>query len=111
MTFKNICLFVATLLTLSGIWKFIWIRVHIKGYKQQGLEGESFYDFLCRYYADQPFTRFKKDSKLRIIFNSKIYKISLRLQGLFLVLLGVLIFGIIFYVSQTEYGVWLNIDL
>lgn len=111
MTFKNICLFVATLLTLSGIWKFIWIRVHIKGYKQQGLEGESFYDFLCRYYADQPFTRFKKDSKLRIIFNSKIYKISLRLQGLFLVLLGVLIFGIVFYVSQTEYGVWLNIDL
>ena len=111
MTFKNICLFVATLLTLSGIWKFIWIRVHIKGYKQQGLEGESFYDFLCRYYADQPFTRFKKDSKLRIVFNSKIYKISLRLQGLFLVLLGVLIFGIIFYVSQTEYGVWLNIDL
>ena len=111
MTFKNICLFVATLLTLSGIWKFIWIRVHIKGYKQQGLEGESFYDFLCRYYADQPFTRFKKDSKLRIVFYSKIYKISLRLQGLFLVLLGVLIFGIIFYVSQTEYGVWLNIDL
>ena len=111
MTFKNICLFVATLLTLSGIWKFIWVRVHIKGYKQQGLEGESFYDFLCRYYADQPFTRFKKDSKLRIVFNSKIYKISLRLQGLFLVLLGVLIFGIVFYVSQTEYGVWLNIDL
>lgn len=111
MTFKNICLFVATLLTLSGIWKFIWIRVHIKGYKQQGLEGESFYDFLCRYYTDQPFTRFKKDSKLRIVFNSKIYKISLRLQGLFLVLLGVLIFGIVFYVSQTEYGVWLNIDL
>lgn len=111
MTFKNICLFVATLLTLSGIWKFIWIRVHIKGYKQQGLEGESFYDFLCRYYADQPFTRFKKDSKLRIVFNSKIYKISLRLQGLFLVLLGVLIFGIVFYVSQTEYGVWINIDL
>lgn len=111
MTFKNICLFVATLLTLSGIWKFIWIRVHIKGYKQQGLEGESFYDFLCRYYADQPFTRFKKDSKLRIVFNSKIYKISLRLQGLFLVLLGVLIFGIVFYVSKTEYGVWLNIDL
>lgn len=111
MTFKNICLFVATLLTLSGIWKFIWIRVHIKGYKQQGLEGESFYDFLCRYYADQPFTRFKKDSKLRIVFNSKIYKISLRLQGLFLVLLGILIFGIVFYVSQTEYGVWLNIDL
>lgn len=111
MTFKNICLFVATLLTLTGIWKFIWIRVHIKGYKQQGLEGESFYDFLCRYYADQPFTRFKKDSKLRIVFNSKIYKISLRLQGLFLVLLGVLIFGIVFYVSQTEYGVWLNIDL
>lgn len=111
MTFKNICLFVATLLTLSGIWKFIWIRVHIKGYKQQGLEGESFYDFLCRYYADQPFTRFKKNSKLKIVFNSKIYKISLRLQGLFLVLLGVLIFGIVFYVSQTEYGVWLNIDL
>lgn len=111
MTFKNICLFVATLLTLSGIWKFIWIRIHIKGYKQQGLEGESFYDFLCRYYADQPFNRFKKDSKLRIIFNSKIYKFSLRLQGLFLVLLGIIIFGAVFYASQTEYGAWLNIDL
>lgn len=111
MTFKNICLFFATLLTLSGIWKFIWIRIHIKGFKQQGLEGESFYDFLCRYYADQPFTRFKKNSKLRIIFNSKIYKFSLRLQGLLLVLLGFIIFGAIFYVSQTEYGVWLNINL
>lgn len=111
MTFKDICLFVATLLTLSGIWKFVWIRIHIKGYKQQGLEGETFYDFLCRYYADQPFTRFKKDSKLRLIFNSKVYKISLRLQGLFLVLLGVAIFGIIFYTIQTEYGAWLDIKL
>lgn len=111
MTFKNVCLFVATLLTLSGIWKFVWVRIHIKGYKQQGLEGESFYDFLCRYYADEPFTRFKKDSKLRLVFNSKVYKISLRLQGLFLVLLGVALFVLVFHISHTEYGSWLDINV
>lgn len=111
MTFKDICLFVATLLTLSGVWKFVWIQVHIKGYKEQGLEGETFFDFLCRYYADQPFTRFKKGSKLRFVFNTKVYKFSMRLQGSILVLLGVLLFGLVFYISQTEYGAWLNIKL
>lgn len=109
MTVKNMIVFVATMFTLTGIWKFIWIFIHQRGYKMFAQEGESFFDFLCRYYADEPFNRFKKGSKLRIVYNSKMYKIIMSLQGIILLLLGIGMFIFVFAAKSSEYGVWLNI--
>lgn len=110
MKLGGLLVLVATFLIFEGIWQFVWIDIHRKGYLREKEEGETFYDWLNRYYKGELFWEMQNTFSLRWYYNSNIYKIFKRTVGLISLLLGIAIFVGIYFLSKTQYIVWLNIE-
>lgn len=110
MRIKDIFIFFSSLLILFGLWQFVWLWIAIRGFKYLRENNETFFQFCCRNF-DSAIWRIRKKFKMDMFYNSRVFKISVILKGLLLVLLGVVIIVVYFLIKSTEYGVWLGIKL
>jgi hypothetical protein len=110
ITIYQIYVFVITYLYAFGLWQFISLRINKKGYKIEKQDGETFFDFMCRYYADNWIWKIRKKLNHRWIYNSKIYGFLVILKGVFSIIFATALLSALIYMRNTDYGVWLNIE-
>lgn len=110
VTVLHILTFFSSICLVFGVWQFLWIIIHKKGYEMEKQDDESFPDFLFRYYADELPWKLRKRFMPKWFYYSKIFLISVKIKGVVLIVCGVLIAIAIFWVSKSEYAPWLHIE-
>lgn len=108
ITPKGMLIFIGTLLLLYGVWQFIWLKVTLEGYKIEKQGKETFFDFCVRYYGGFGWN-LRKKLGLKSFYNTRFFRVSVRIRGVLLILLSIVIFGFLLFVSQTDYAPWLDI--
>lgn len=111
VTILHILTFIACLFFITGVWQFAWIVIHRKGYEMEKVDEESFPDFLFRYYADDWRWKLRKKFVPRWFYYSKCFLIFTKIKGVVLIFSGLAIAFLLFYISGTEYGAFLQIEL
>lgn len=91
-----------------GLWQFIWIEITNRGYQCKKEEGESLFDFCCRYYGGVGWD-FRRKLGIKWFYNSKAFKNFVRLKGVVLFLLSAGLVFLYFWLTKSEYAVYLNI--
>lgn len=109
ITILGILIFLSSLCFVFGVWQFLWIVIHKKGYELEKLENETFYDFLFRYYEDDFFWKLRKRYGARWFYRSKAFLLFMKIKGVLLILSSVLIALGTFLLSESEYAVFLQI--
>lgn len=107
----NVFLFLIFYFLLFGIWQFIWLWLHSKGYEINKENNESFYDFMCRYYKDSVIWKIRKKLNIRWFYNSRAFKNFIRLKGIVFIIFSLAIFILFLYLKSTDYGFLLEIPL
>ena len=107
----DIIVFFIAYLFIYGIWQFIHLRINKKGYELEKQDHESFFDFMCRYYSDDLSWKLRKKIGLRWIYNSKVYERFIILKGIILVAVAILMVVLLLLFKQSEYFIWLGIEL
>lgn len=102
--------FLSSLCFVFGFWQFLWVIIHRKGFEMDGQEGESFPDFLFRYYEDDVFWKLRKRFMPKWFYYSKMFLFFVKLKGVMLITSGTLIAVGIFLLSKSEYAQWLQIQ-
>lgn len=111
VTVFQILLFLCSLCLVFGVWQFLWIVIHKKGYEMEKLKGESFPDFLFRYYAEDVMWKLRKRFVPKWFYYSKMFLIFTKVKGVILILAGLGIAVGLFLLSKSEYVVWLQIEI
>lgn len=105
MTIKDIMIFIGTILILYGSYEFIFLYITKKRYdmavKNEEYKG-TWFQFCCDRF-DTIIWKFRKKSKSRWFYESLIFKNFLRLRGFILIVLGLIILILLFYIKNTEY--------
>lgn len=73
-------------------------------------EGESFPDFLFRYYEDDVFWKFRRRFMPKWFYYSRMFLISMKIKGVLLIGAGIAIAVGIFFLQKSEYAAWLQIQ-
>ena len=109
-TVLQILTFLSTLCVVFGVWQFLWIVIHKRGYEMEKLEDESFPDFLFRYYAEDFFWKLRKRFVPKWFYYSKMFLIFMKVKGVILILAGLVLALCLVYLSKSEYAAWLQIE-
>lgn len=107
----DLLVFFIAYMFILGVWQFISLAVHKKGYELEKQGGETFFDFMCRYYSDDFFWKLRKRYGVKWVYNSKVYSKFVILKGVVLILLAISLVIAILWLKTTEYYVWLSIEL
>lgn len=111
ITVYSFLVFLASLLILSGVWQFLWIVIHKKGYELEKLDGESFSDFLFRYYEDDWRWRLRRRLLPKWYVRSKLLLLFIKVKGVIFILGGLSIVYVLYFLSKSEYAPWLYIEI
>lgn len=111
VTIGHIFVFLSSFCIVMGIWQFLWIKIHRKGYEMEKLEDESFTDFLFRYYEDELLWKLRKRFGPKWFYYGKSFIRFTKIKGVILIVVGIAIGVAVFLVSKTEYGIFLDIEL
>ena len=106
MKIGNILLFFVTVCTLWGIYYLIDINIKLKAYNAFKETNESFLDYCCREYNDWAW-KIRKKLNWKLFYNTRLFIIFRRLQGILLVLIGLGLLVLYFCLFFTEYRVFL----
>lgn len=74
-------------------------------------DDESFMDFLFRYYDSEWQWQIRKRFGPKWFYYSKWFLRFIKFRGIVLILAGLVIGLAVFFVSRTEYGIFLDIEL
>lgn len=107
----DLLVFFIAYMIILGVWQFISLAIHKKGYELEKLEDESFFDFMCRYYSDDFFWKLRRKYGIKWVYNSKVYSKFIMLKGFILIVLAILLVLAILWLKSTEYYIWLSIEL
>lgn len=111
VTIMDIFVFFSAYMLILGVWQFLYIKIHKKGYELEKKENETFFEFMCRYYEDDFFWKLRKKYGIKWLYNSKIFEKYIKLKGIILILFGlIVVFGLLL-LRQTDYYVWLSIEI
>ena len=111
LTILHILTFLSTFCVLLGLWQFAWIVIHRKGYELEKQDDESFMDFMFRYYADEWQWKLRKRYGPKWFYYSKMFLIFTKIKGVILIVVGLAIAFGVFFLSGTDLGVYLQIEI
>ena len=110
ISIKGFLIFVAVYLILHGIWRVYFIRMSHKAYSIFKEGNETYFDYCCREINTWQY-RFIKFCKLGWVCNTKLYSIFSILLGIINVLIGIAIIIFIIFIKDTEFGLYLDLEL
>lgn len=111
MRIIDIIIFVITYIFIYGVWQFLFLVIHKKGYELEKLENETFFDFMCRYYSDDIFWKIRKKLGYSWIYNSKIYESWIKFKGIIFIVIAIVGVVGLWLFSKSDYFIWLSIEL
>lgn len=106
MTIRQILLFLADFLILSGLYQFYFRFIIRKGYEVFKEEDESFIDYIAREYQ---LTKWQK--RVNQDFSLDTYFRIRSILGIILILIGVFLIGLIWFLAKTKYGFIIDVRL
>lgn len=107
ITVLDLVIFCIAYSLLKGVWQFFYLRINKRGYEVNKLEGESYYDFMCRYYS----WGIRKKLHLGRFYNSKFYVKFTIFKGVFLILFALVLLLLVFLISRSEFALWLKLEV
>lgn len=107
MTIRNILMFIGDFIIISGLYQFYFSFIIKKGYKYLGDENKSLMDYICKEYPTKTWEKRRKNKH----FSLERYFLIRKTLGLGLILLGLIIFVVIWWFSGTKYGFMLDVKL
>lgn len=108
LTVRGLLIYFGTWFLLLAIWQPIWYKITKRGYDVQKLEGESFFDFCSRAHGGIQW-KLKRKLGMRPFYNCKAFKFFMILKFFILLSLSIGVFVVLFRLSGSEYGLWLDI--
>lgn len=111
ITVLHILFLLASLFLIAGIWQFLWIVIHKKGYEMNKLDGEKFMDWCFRYYEGEFVWKLRKKFGPKWFYYSKMFFIFMKIKGVLLILAGAGILVGVFLISRTDYAGYLHITI
>lgn len=111
MKLKDLYLFCSTTPILYGTWSLVWFGLTKRGFRLHKEEGESFFKYCCRIYGDNVIWKLRRKIKLRWFYESRLFRIFLISRGVFLVLFGLGMYILYFYIRYSAYGTFLDVEL
>ena len=106
MTIENLMIFIGVILILYGSYEFFFLYVTKKRY-DLAIEYKEFsgtwFEYCCKE-IDTWIWLLRSKMKFRWFYESLIFKNFLRLRGIILILVGVIILILLFYLKTTEYN-------
>lgn len=108
MTVRKIIIYIADFIILCGIYQFYFSYILKLGWKHLGEENESLIDYISREYKDRKIWQKRKQMDN---FNIDRYFKIRRILGVFLVLLGIVLFASILLFQNTKYGFLIDVIL
>ena len=110
ITIGGLLRFSASWFFLCGIWQFLYLRISLKGYEKKKQDGETFFDFCCRYYGGVDW-KIRQKLGIKWFYNSRAYKLCWKLKGVGFLLVSVAFLSLHIWINHTDYAVWLDIRL
>jgi len=110
VSLRHILIFFIVISIYYGVWQFVWLKLTRKYYGILKQDGESYFDFLCRW-STSPVWAIKRRLGFARFYRWKIFNTAVRIKGIFFILLGILIWVVMLLLLRTDYGFWLDLRL
>lgn len=110
MTLRHTLIFFIVAFLYYGVWQFIWLRSTRKYYTQLKKEGESYFDFLCRF-CTSPVWGIKRRLGYAKLYRLKTFGFFVKLKGIIFIVLGLAILIAMLLLQRTGYRVYLDMQL
>lgn len=110
ITLRYVLIFFIVAFIYYGVWQFIWLKSTRKYYTKLKTEGESYFDFLCRF-CTSPVWAIKKKLGFGKLYRLKTFGFFVRLKGIIFIALGIIVLVSLLYVQNKGYAVYLDMQL
>ena len=110
ITLRYVLIFFIIAFIYYGVWQFIWLKSTRKYYTKLKTEGESYFDFLCRF-CTSPVWAIKKKLGFGKLYRLKTFGFFVCLKGIIFITLGIIVLVALLYVQNKGYAVYLDMQL
>ncbi len=108
VTLRYILIFFIVISIYYGLWQFVWLRLTRKYYNILKQDGESYFDFLCRW-STSPVWKLKKRLGFARFYRWRVFGTLVKIKGVLYILFGLFLWLVMVLYSRTDNGVWLDI--